>query len=110
VVTTPEFTPLPAPCSLNQAAVVCQFLYLGPLQALAAGFVLWYEVGPAALCGLAVFMLMVPLQLFLGRVSLEANLFPFYTLHLLLLLFLPDLQSTSITSSQEYRSTCEDCS
>ncbi|GFN81851.1 cystic fibrosis transmembrane conductance regulator [Plakobranchus ocellatus] len=52
----------------DQALMFFHFLAVGPIQALAALGILWHEVGPSVLAGLAVLVLLMPTQIIMGKI------------------------------------------
>ncbi|XP_067116274.1 ATP-binding cassette sub-family C member 4-like isoform X2 [Osmerus mordax] len=51
----------------DEVTVNLHYLWLGPLQVAGVSVLLWYEVGPSCLAGIAVIVLLVPLQTLVGR-------------------------------------------
>uniref|UniRef100_A0A8C9WP25 Multidrug resistance-associated protein 4 n=1 Tax=Scleropages formosus TaxID=113540 RepID=A0A8C9WP25_SCLFO len=51
----------------DEVTIFLHFLWVGPLQAGAVIGLLWYEIGPSCLAGMAVLMFLMPLQTLFGR-------------------------------------------
>nr|XP_006639066.1 PREDICTED: multidrug resistance-associated protein 4 [Lepisosteus oculatus] len=51
----------------DEVTIFLHFLWVGPLQAAAVITLLWYEIGPSCLAGMAVLVFLMPLQTFFGR-------------------------------------------
>ncbi|KAE8625965.1 hypothetical protein XENTR_v10006453 [Xenopus tropicalis] len=51
----------------DQVTIFLHFLWAGPLQAIAVTVLLWMEIGPSCLAGMAVLIILMPLQLCLGK-------------------------------------------
>nr|XP_033806273.1 multidrug resistance-associated protein 4 isoform X3 [Geotrypetes seraphini] len=51
----------------DQATVFLHFVWAGPLQAIAVTVLLWIEIGPSCLAGMAVLVVLIPLQTCFGR-------------------------------------------
>ncbi|XP_023933062.1 multidrug resistance-associated protein 4-like isoform X4 [Lingula anatina] len=51
----------------DQAVIFLHFLWIGPLEAIAALVILWYMLGPACLAGYAVLVLLIPVQGWMGK-------------------------------------------
>ncbi|KAJ6660858.1 hypothetical protein lerEdw1_017015, partial [Lerista edwardsae] len=51
----------------DQVTIFLHFLWAGPLQAIAVTALLWYEIGPSCLAGMAVLIILLPLQTCIGR-------------------------------------------
>lgn len=50
-----------------QVILELHYLWVGPLQALVIITLLWYEVGLSCLAGLGAIVLMIPLQIWFGK-------------------------------------------
>ncbi|KAM4699820.1 ATP-binding cassette sub-family C member 4 [Discoglossus pictus] len=51
----------------DQVTIFLHFLWAGPLQAVAVTVLLWMEIGPSCLAGMAVLIILMPLQTCLGK-------------------------------------------
>ncbi|XP_054831012.1 ATP-binding cassette sub-family C member 4 [Eublepharis macularius] len=51
----------------DQVTIFLHFLWAGPLQAIAVTALLWLEIGPSCLAGMAVLIILLPLQTCFGR-------------------------------------------
>nr|XP_028584147.1 multidrug resistance-associated protein 4-like isoform X2 [Podarcis muralis] len=51
----------------DQVTIFLHFLWAGPLQAIAVTALLWLEIGPSCLAGMAVLIILLPLQSCIGR-------------------------------------------
>ncbi|CAH2223667.1 multidrug resistance-associated 4 [Pelobates cultripes] len=51
----------------DQVTIFLHFLWAGPLQAIAVTVLLWMEIGPSCLAGMAVLIILMPLQTCLGK-------------------------------------------
>ncbi|KAG9492165.1 ATP-binding cassette sub-family C member 4 [Eleutherodactylus coqui] len=51
----------------DQVTIFLHFLWAGPLQAIAVTVLLWIEIGPSCLAGMAVLIILMPLQTILGK-------------------------------------------
>ncbi|XP_041637494.1 ATP-binding cassette sub-family C member 4-like [Cheilinus undulatus] len=51
----------------DEITINLHYLWVGPLQAVVILVFLWYEVGPSCLAGMAVIVLMLPLQTWFGK-------------------------------------------
>uniref|UniRef100_A0A8C8S3K0 Multidrug resistance-associated protein 4 n=1 Tax=Pelusios castaneus TaxID=367368 RepID=A0A8C8S3K0_9SAUR len=51
----------------DQVTIFLHFLWAGPLQAIAVTALLWIEIGPSCLAGMAVLIILLPLQTCIGR-------------------------------------------
>ncbi|KAM9321307.1 ATP-binding cassette sub-family C member 4 [Gastrophryne carolinensis] len=51
----------------DQVTIFLHFLWAGPLQAIAVTVLLWIEIGPSCLAGMAVLIILMPLQTCLGK-------------------------------------------
>ncbi|XP_077153270.1 ATP-binding cassette sub-family C member 4 isoform X1 [Ranitomeya variabilis] len=51
----------------DQVTIFLHFLWAGPLQAIAVTVLLWIEIGPSCLAGMAVLVILMPLQTVLGK-------------------------------------------
>ncbi|KAJ8350063.1 hypothetical protein SKAU_G00251930, partial [Synaphobranchus kaupii] len=51
----------------DEVTIFLHFLWAGPLQAVAVIGLLWYEIGPSCLAGMAVLIFLMPLQTLFGR-------------------------------------------
>ncbi|XP_073425679.1 ATP-binding cassette sub-family C member 4-like [Dendrobates tinctorius] len=51
----------------DQVTIFLHFLWAGPLQAIAVTVLLWMEIGPSCLAGMAVLIILMPLQTVLGK-------------------------------------------
>ncbi|XP_040281246.1 multidrug resistance-associated protein 4 [Bufo bufo] len=51
----------------DQVTIFLHFLWAGPLQAIAVTVLLWIEIGPSCLAGMAVLFILMPLQTILGK-------------------------------------------
>uniref|UniRef100_A0A0K8RTW6 Multidrug resistance-associated protein 4 n=1 Tax=Crotalus horridus TaxID=35024 RepID=A0A0K8RTW6_CROHD len=51
----------------DQVTIFLHFLWAGPLQAIAVTVLLWLEIGPSCLAGMAVLIILLPLQTCMGR-------------------------------------------
>ncbi|XP_048350845.1 ATP-binding cassette sub-family C member 4 isoform X2 [Sphaerodactylus townsendi] len=51
----------------DQVTIFLHFLWAGPLQAVAITIFLWLEIGPSCLAGMAVLIILLPLQTCFGR-------------------------------------------
>uniref|UniRef100_A0A6Q2YCT4 Multidrug resistance-associated protein 4 n=1 Tax=Esox lucius TaxID=8010 RepID=A0A6Q2YCT4_ESOLU len=51
----------------DEVTVFLHFLWVGPLQAAAVLMLLWYEIGPSCLAGMAVLVFLMPVQTLFGR-------------------------------------------
>uniref|UniRef100_A0A3Q3MK45 Multidrug resistance-associated protein 4 n=1 Tax=Labrus bergylta TaxID=56723 RepID=A0A3Q3MK45_9LABR len=52
---------------LDEITLNLHYLWVGPLQAVVIVVFLWYEIGPSCLAGVAIIVLMLPLQIWLGK-------------------------------------------
>ena len=50
-----------------QVTIFLHFLWAGPLQAIAVTVLLWREIGISCLAGMAVLMILLPLQSCIGK-------------------------------------------
>ena len=50
-----------------QVTIFLHFLWAGPLQAIAVTVLLWVEIGISCLAGLAVLVILLPLQSCIGK-------------------------------------------
>ena len=50
-----------------QAVIFLHFLWIGPLQSIAVLVILWFELGPSVLAGLAGLLLLIPVQASMGK-------------------------------------------
>lgn len=50
-----------------QVTLYLHFLWIGPLQAVTVLFLLMYAIGPSCLAGMAVFFVLLPVQIMFGR-------------------------------------------
>ncbi|XP_028288471.1 multidrug resistance-associated protein 4-like isoform X2 [Parambassis ranga] len=53
--------------NFDEITVNLHYLWMGPLQALVIIVLLWYEIGPSCLAGMAVIALMLPVQTLFGK-------------------------------------------
>lgn len=53
--------------SFFQVTIFLHFLWVGPLQAAAVVGLLWQEIGPSCLAGMAVLVFLLPLQSMFGK-------------------------------------------
>lgn len=53
--------------SISQITLNLHYLWLAPVQAVVIIGLLWYEIGPSCLAGLAAITLMVPVQTWFGK-------------------------------------------
>ncbi|XP_051562502.1 multidrug resistance-associated protein 4 [Myxocyprinus asiaticus] len=51
----------------DEVTIFLHFLWVGPLQAAAVVGLLWYEIGPSCLAGMAVLLFLMPLQTMFGK-------------------------------------------
>ncbi|XP_026524765.1 multidrug resistance-associated protein 4 [Notechis scutatus] len=51
----------------DQVTIFLHFLWAGPVQAIAVTVLLWLEIGPSCLAGMAVLIILLPLQTCIGR-------------------------------------------
>ncbi|EMP29737.1 Multidrug resistance-associated protein 4 [Chelonia mydas] len=51
----------------DQVTIFLHFLWAGPLQAIAVTVLLWIEIGPSCLAGMAILIILLPLQTCIGR-------------------------------------------
>ncbi|XP_017337542.1 multidrug resistance-associated protein 4 isoform X1 [Ictalurus punctatus] len=51
----------------DEVTIFLHFLWVGPLQAVAVVFLLWQEIGPSCLAGMAVIIFLLPLQSLFGK-------------------------------------------
>ncbi|XP_077200008.1 ATP-binding cassette sub-family C member 4 [Paroedura picta] len=51
----------------DQVTIFLHFLWAGPLQAVAVTVLLWLEIGPSCLAGMAILIILLPLQTCFGR-------------------------------------------
>ncbi|NXR35906.1 MRP4 protein, partial [Zosterops hypoxanthus] len=51
----------------DQVTIFLHFLWAGPLQAIAVTVLLWREIGPSCLAGMAVLIILLPVQTCIGR-------------------------------------------
>ncbi|XP_051568184.1 ATP-binding cassette sub-family C member 4-like [Myxocyprinus asiaticus] len=51
----------------DEVTIFLHFLWVGPLQAAAVVCLLWYEIGPSCLAGMAVLLFLMPLQTMFGK-------------------------------------------
>ncbi|MGH0173276.1 UNVERIFIED_CONTAM: hypothetical protein FKN15_064827 [Acipenser sinensis] len=51
----------------DEVTIFLHFLWIGPLQAAAVTALLWQEIGPSCLAGMAILVFLMPLQTFFGR-------------------------------------------
>ncbi|KAM4788292.1 ATP-binding cassette sub-family C member 4 isoform 5-T5 [Cyanocitta cristata] len=51
----------------DQVTIFLHFLWAGPLQAVAVTVLLWMEIGPSCLAGMAVLIILLPVQTCIGR-------------------------------------------
>uniref|UniRef100_A0A8C5U3W5 Multidrug resistance-associated protein 4 n=1 Tax=Malurus cyaneus samueli TaxID=2593467 RepID=A0A8C5U3W5_9PASS len=51
----------------DQVTIFLHFLWAGPLQAIAVTALLWMEIGPSCLAGMAVLIILLPVQTCIGR-------------------------------------------
>ncbi|NXL82491.1 MRP4 protein, partial [Leptocoma aspasia] len=51
----------------DQVTIFLHFLWVGPLQAVAVTVLLWREIGPSCLAGMAVLIILLPVQTCIGR-------------------------------------------
>ncbi|XP_067842586.1 multidrug resistance-associated protein 4 isoform X2 [Heptranchias perlo] len=51
----------------DQATIFLHFLWVGPLQAIAVVALLWQEIGPSCLAGMAVLLILMPIQTVFGK-------------------------------------------
>ncbi|XP_056411570.1 ATP-binding cassette sub-family C member 4 isoform X4 [Hyla sarda] len=51
----------------DQVTIFLHFLWAAPLQAIAVTVLLWIEIGPSCLAGMAVLIILMPLQTLLGK-------------------------------------------
>ncbi|NXQ39329.1 MRP4 protein, partial [Catharus fuscescens] len=51
----------------DQVTIFLHFLWAGPLQAIAVTVLLWMEIGPSCLAGMAVLIILLPVQTGIGR-------------------------------------------
>ncbi|KAG7252298.1 hypothetical protein CRUP_025978, partial [Coryphaenoides rupestris] len=51
----------------DHVTIFLHYLWVGPLQAAAAVGILWNEIGPSCLSGMAVLLFLMPLQTLFGR-------------------------------------------
>ncbi|MEE6470889.1 hypothetical protein FKM82_009105 [Ascaphus truei] len=52
----------------DQVTIFLHFIWAGPLQAIVVTVLLWIEIGPSCLAGMAVLIILMPLQTGLGKV------------------------------------------
>ncbi|RXM37114.1 Multidrug resistance-associated protein 4 [Acipenser ruthenus] len=52
---------------MELVTIFLHFLWIGPLQAVAVTALLWQEIGPSCLAGMAILVFLMPLQTFFGR-------------------------------------------
>ncbi|KAM7177934.1 ATP-binding cassette sub-family C member 4 isoform 3-T3 [Macrochelys suwanniensis] len=51
----------------DQVTIFLHFLWAGPLQAIAVTVLLWIEIGPSCLAGMAILIILLPLQTCIGK-------------------------------------------
>uniref|UniRef100_A0A8C9GA40 ATP binding cassette subfamily C member 4 n=1 Tax=Pavo cristatus TaxID=9049 RepID=A0A8C9GA40_PAVCR len=51
----------------DQVTIFLHFLWAGPIQAVAVTVLLWMEIGPSCLAGMAVLIILLPIQTCIGR-------------------------------------------
>ncbi|NWQ79416.1 MRP4 protein, partial [Columbina picui] len=51
----------------DQVTIFLHFLWAGPIQAVAVTILLWMEIGPSCLAGMAVLIILLPVQTCIGR-------------------------------------------
>ncbi|XP_051881887.1 multidrug resistance-associated protein 4 isoform X2 [Pristis pectinata] len=51
----------------DQATIFLHFLWVGPLQVIAVIALLWHEIGPSCLAGIAVLLILMPVQTIFGK-------------------------------------------
>ncbi|XP_042316522.1 ATP-binding cassette sub-family C member 4 isoform X2 [Sceloporus undulatus] len=51
----------------DQVTIFLHYLWAAPLQAIVITVLLWLEIGPACLAGMAVLIILLPVQTFIGR-------------------------------------------
>uniref|UniRef100_A0A8C4VW86 ATP binding cassette subfamily C member 4 (PEL blood group) n=1 Tax=Gopherus evgoodei TaxID=1825980 RepID=A0A8C4VW86_9SAUR len=51
----------------DQVTIFLHFLWAGPLQAIAVTALLWIEIGPSCFAGMAILIILLPLQTCIGR-------------------------------------------
>ncbi|XP_049671760.1 ATP-binding cassette sub-family C member 4 isoform X4 [Accipiter gentilis] len=51
----------------DQVTIFLHFLWAGPIQAVAVTVLLWMEIGPSCLAGMAVLIILLPVQTCIGR-------------------------------------------
>nr|XP_009665672.1 PREDICTED: multidrug resistance-associated protein 4 isoform X2 [Struthio camelus australis] len=51
----------------DQVTIFLHFLWAGPIQAIAVTVLLWMEIGPSCLAGMAVLIILLPVQTCIGR-------------------------------------------
>ena len=51
----------------DTAAIFLHYLWVGPAQAIPVLIILWHELGPSALAGFGVLLLLVPIQSWMGK-------------------------------------------
>ena len=52
----------------SQVTIFLHFLWVGPLQAVAVTALLWMEIGISCLAGMAILIILLPLQSCIGKV------------------------------------------
>ena len=61
-------------CVFFQASYFLHYLVLGPLEALAVLGLLWREIGASSLAGMGLLLLLVPVQIKMGRILMGLRL------------------------------------
>ncbi|XP_067890479.1 multidrug resistance-associated protein 4 isoform X2 [Heterodontus francisci] len=51
----------------DQVTIFLHFLWIGPLQAIAVVALLWHEIGPSCMAGMAVLLILMPIQTVFGK-------------------------------------------
>ncbi|XP_043548623.1 multidrug resistance-associated protein 4 [Chiloscyllium plagiosum] len=51
----------------DQLTIFLHFLWVGPLQAIAVGALLWQEIGPSCLAGMVILLILMPTQTIFGK-------------------------------------------
>eukprot|EP00794_Sanderia_malayensis_P020178 gene20178-22153_t len=55
----------------DMAAIFLHYIWLGPLIVIASGYLIWREIGVSSLAGIGLLLLLVPLQLAMGRLLIK---------------------------------------
>ncbi|XP_072433976.1 ATP-binding cassette sub-family C member 4 isoform X3 [Chiloscyllium punctatum] len=55
----------------DQLTIFLHFLWVGPLQAIVVGVLLWQEIGPSCLAGMVILLILMPTQTIFGKLFSE---------------------------------------